>query len=108
MVSGSYYEKAVAWAIENGITTGTTATTFSPDATCTRGQSVTFLHRALKGTAPTTVNGFTDVTADAFYADAVAWAVESGVTNGTSASTFSPNNGCTRAQIVTFLYRTMK
>ena len=105
VVSGSYYEKAVAWAIENGITTGTTATTFSPDATCTRGQSVTFLHRALKGTAPTTVNGFTDVAADAFYADAVAWAVESGVTNGTSASTFSPNNGCTRAQIVTFLYR---
>lgn len=68
---------------------------------------MTFLYRAL-GTAPTTVNGFTDVTADAFYADAVAWAVESGVTNGTSASTFSPNNGCTRAQIVTFLYRTMK
>lgn len=105
VVSGSYYEKAVAWAIENGITTGTTATTFSPDATCTRGQSVTFLHRALKGTAPTTVNGFTDVAADAFYADAVAWAVESGVTNGTTDSTFSPNNGCTRAQIVTFLYR---
>ena len=105
VVSGSYYEKAVAWAIENGITTGTTATTFSPDATCTRGQSVTFLHRALKGTAPTTMNGFTDVAADAFYADAVAWAVESGVTNGTTDSTFSPNNGCTRAQIVTFLYR---
>ena len=105
VVSGSYYEKAVAWAIENGITTGTTATTFSPDATCTRGQSVTFLHRALKGTAPTTVNGFTDVAADAFYADAVAWAGESGVTNGTTDSTFSPNNGCTRAQIVTFLYR---
>ena len=104
VVSGSYYEKAVAWAIENGVTTGTTATTFSPDATCTRAQSVTFLYRAL-GTAPTTVNGFTDVTADAFYADAVAWAVESGVTNGTSASTFSPNNGCTRAQIVTFLFR---
>ena len=107
VVSGSYYEKAVAWAIENGITTGTTASTFSPDATCTRAQSVTFLYRAL-GTAPTTVNGFTDVTADAFYADAVAWAVESGVTNGTTDSTFSPNNGCTRAQIVTFLYRTMK
>ncbi|MFQ6976673.1 MAG: S-layer homology domain-containing protein [Oscillibacter sp.] len=66
---------------------------------------MTFLHRALKGTAPTTVNGFTDVAADAFYADAVAWAVESGVTNGTTDSTFSPNNGCTRAQIVTFLYR---
>ena len=103
----SYYAKAVAWAVENGITLGTGDGTFSPNATCTRAQIVTFLYRAL-GTAPTTVNGFTDVTADAFYADAVAWAVESGVTNGTSASTFSPNNGCTRAQIVTFLYRTMK
>ena len=103
----SYYAKAVAWAVENGITLGTGDGTFSPNATCTRAQSVTCLYRAL-GTAPTTVNGFTDVTADAFYADAVAWAVESGVTNGTSASTFSPNNGCTRAQIVTFLYRTMK
>ena len=103
----SYYAKAVALAVENGITLGTGDGTFSPNATCTRAQSVTFLYRAL-GTAPTTVNGFTDVTADAFYADAVAWAVESGVTNGTSASTFSPNNGCTRAQIVTFLYRTMK
>ena len=103
----SYYAKAVAWAVENGITLGTGDGTFSPNATCTRAQSVTFLYRAL-GTAPTTVNGFTDVTTDAFYADAVAWAVESGVTNGTSASTFSPNNGCTRAQIVTFLYRTMK
>ena len=105
--AGSYYAKAVAWAVENGITLGTGDGTFSPNATCTRAQSVTFLYRAL-GTAPTTVNGFTDVAADAFYADAVAWAVESGVTNGTSASTFSPNNGCTRAQIVTFLYRTMK
>ena len=103
----SYYAKAVAWAVENGITLGIGDGTFSPNATCTRAQSVTFLYRAM-GTAPTTVNGFTDVTADAFYADAVAWAVESGVTNGTSASTFSPNNGCTRAQIVTFLYRTMK
>ena len=102
--AGSYYAKAVAWAVENGITLGTGDGTFSPNATCTRAQSVTFLYRAL-GTAPTTVNGFTDVTADAFYADAVAWAVESGVTNGTSANTFSPNNGCTRAQIVTFLYR---
>ena len=102
--AGSYYAKAVAWAVENGITLGTGDGTFSPNATCTRAQSVTFLYRAL-GTAPTTVNGFTDVAADAFYADAVAWAVESGVTNGTSASTFSPNNGCTRAQIVTFLFR---
>ena len=107
VAAGDFYAEAVAWAVENGITLGTGDGTFSPNATCTRAQSVTFLYRAL-GTAPTTVNGFTDVTADAFYADAVAWAVESGVTNGTSASTFSPNNGCTRAQIVTFLYRTMK
>ena len=102
--AGSYYAKAVAWAVENGITLGTGDGTFSPDATCTRAQSVTFLYRAL-GTAPTTVNGFTDVTADAFYTDAVAWAVENGVTNGTTDSTFSPDNGCTRAQIVTFLFR---
>ena len=102
--AGSYYAKAVAWAVENGITLGTGDGTFSPNATCTRAQSVTFLYRAL-GTAPTTVNGFTDVAADVFYADAVAWAVECGVTNGTTDSTFSPNNGCTRAQIVTFLYR---
>ena len=104
VVSGSYYEKAVAWAIENGITTGTTATTFSPDATCTRGQSVTFLHRALKGSASGSTN-FTDVASDAFYADAVNWAVANNVTNGTSATTFSPNSDCTRAEIVTFLYR---
>ncbi len=100
----SYYAKAVAWAVENGITTGTGDGKFSPDATCTRAQSVTFLFRAM-GTAPTTVNGFTDVAADSFCADAVAWAVENGVTNGTSASAFSPSNGCTRAQIVTFLFR---
>ena len=107
VLPGSYCYDAVAWALENGITNGLADGTFGVNNTCTRGQSVTFLYRAM-GTAPTTVNGFTDVTADAFYADAVAWAVESGVTNGTSASTFSPNNGCTRAQIVTFLYRTMK
>ena len=100
----SYYAKAVAWAVENGITLGTGDGTFSPNATCTRAQSVTFLYRAL-GTAPTTANGFTDVAANAFYTDAVAWAVENGVTNGTTDSTFSPDNGCTRAQIVTFLFR---
>lgn len=102
--AGSYYAKAVAWAVENGITLGTGDGTFSPNATCTRAQSVTFLYRAL-GTAPTTANGFTDVAANAFYTDAVAWAVENGVTNGTTDSTFSPDNGCTRAQIVTFLFR---
>ena len=104
VLPGSYCYDAVAWALENGITNGMADGTFGVNNTCTRGQSVTLLYRAL-GKAPTTVNGFTDVAADAFCADAVAWAVESGVTNGTSANTFSPNNGCTRAQIVTFLYR---
>ena len=102
--ASAYYAKAVAWAIENGITNGMTETTFAPNATCTRGQSVTFLYRALKGTASGSTN-FTDVKPDAFYADAVNWAVASGVTNGTSATTFSPNADCTRAEIVTFLYR---
>ena len=81
-----------------------TETTFAPNATCTRGQSVTFLHRVLKGTASGSTN-FTDVKSDAFYADAVNWAVASDVTNGTSNTTFSPNADCTRAEIVTFLYR---
>ena len=107
VIPGSYCYNAVAWALENGITNGMADGTFGVNNTCTRGQSVTFLHRAL-GTAPSAVNGFTDVAADSFCADAVAWAVENGVTNGTSASTFSPNNGCTRAQIVTFLYRCLK
>ena len=102
--AGSYYAKAVAWAIENGITNGMTETTFAPNATCTRGQSVTFLHRALKGTASGSAN-FTDVKSDAFYADAINWAVANNVTNGTSNTTFSPNADCTRAEIVTFLYR---
>ena len=102
--ASAYYAKAVAWAVENGITNGMTETTFAPDATCTRGQSVTFLYRALKGTASGSTN-FTDVASDAFYADAVNWAVASDVTNGTSATTFSPNADCTRAEIVTFLYR---
>ena len=100
----TYYAKAVAWAVENGITNGMTATTFAPDATCTRGQSVTFLYRALKGTASGSAN-FTDVKSDAFYADAINWAVANNVTNGTSNTTFSPNADCTRAEIVTFLYR---
>ena len=104
VLPGSYCYDAVAWALENGITNGLADGTFGVGSTCTRGQSVTFLYRAI-GTAPTTANGFTDVEANAFCADAVAWAVENGVTNGTTASTFSPDNGCTRAQIVTFLYR---
>lgn len=104
MLPGSYCYDAVAWALENSITNGLADGTFGVNSTCTRGQSVTFLYRAM-GTAPTTVNGFTDVAAGDFYAEAVAWAVENGVTSGTSASAFSPNAGCTRAQIVTFLYR---
>lgn len=91
----AYYAKAVEWAVENGITNGMTETTFAPDTTCTRGQSVTFLHRALKGTASGSAN-FTDVKSDAFYADAVNWAVANNVTNGTSNTTFSPNADCTR------------
>ena len=102
--ANAYYAKAVAWAVENGITNGMTETTFAPDATCTRGQSVTFLYRALKGSASGSTN-FTDVASDAFYADAINWAVANNVTNGTSATTFSPNSDCTRAEIVTFLYR---
>lgn len=102
--ANAYYAKAVAWAIENGITNGMTETTFAPNATCTRGQSVTFLYRALKGTASGSTN-FTDVKSDAFYTDAINWAVANNVTNGTSNTTFSPNADCTRAEIVTFLYR---
>ena len=100
----SYYYKAVLWAVENKITSGMSDTLFAPDATCTRGQSVTFLYRALKGTASGSAN-FTDVKSDAFYADAINWAVANNVTNGTSNTTFSPNADCTRAEIVTFLYR---
>ena len=102
--ANAYYAKAVAWAVENGITNGMTATEFAPDATCTRGQSVTFLYRALKGSAGAT-SSFVDVPTNAFYADAVGWAVSGKVTDGTSNTTFSPNADCTRAEIVTFLYR---
>ena len=103
--SGAYYEKAVAWAVENKVTTGTSATTFSPDATVTRGQSVTFLWKANNSPAAEGTSAFTDVAAGVYYAPAVAWAVEKGVTSGMSATTFAPNSDCTRAQIVTFLYR---
>ena len=104
VVTGSYYAKAVAWAVENGITTGTAEGTFSPDATCTRAQAVTFLARAQNAKA-TGKTAFSDVPADSYFADAVAWAQANGVTTGTSETTFSPDNDCTRAQIVTFLYR---
>ncbi len=103
--AGSYYYDAVLWAVENGITKGTSDTTFSPDVKCTRAQIVTFLWRAQKSPAAASVNVFADVAADAYYADAVNWAVAKGITSGTSAAAFSPNADCTRAQIVTFLYR---
>ena len=106
--AGSFYYDAVLWAIENGITKGTSTTTFSPNDTCDRGQIVTFLYRAMKSPEANATNPFQDVAADAYYADAVLWAVEKGVTTGTSATTFSPNADCTRGQIVTFLYRAMK
>ena len=104
--SGSYCYEAVLWAVEQGITKGTTAATFSPNAACTRGQAVTFLCRAV-GTEGTGDTGFADVGANSFCAGSVKWAVENGVTKGTTATTFSPNETCTRGQIVTFLYRAM-
>lgn len=107
VAEGAYYYDAVLWAMENGITEGTTETTFSPDAPCTRAQIVTFLWRSEGKPAPQSAMGFTDVAAGAYYFDAVAWAVENGITNGTSAAAFSPYNTCTRAQIVTFIYRCM-
>ena len=106
--AGSYYHDAVLWAVEQGITKGTSDTTFSPDATCTRAQIVTFLWRAEKAPAAgDEAQPFTDVAADAYYADAVLWAVENGITKGTTDTTFGPNDDCTRAQIVTFLWRSM-
>lgn len=104
VAAGSYYEKAVAWAIENGITTGTANGRFAPDATCTRAQGMTFLFRASKASADG-APAFSDVAADAYYAEAVKWATDNGITNGTTSSTFSLGSGCTRAQIVTFLWR---
>ena len=100
----AYYAKAVAWAVENGITTGTGDGKFSPDATCTRAQSVTFLFRAI-GKLVDSKAEFSDVLTDSYYANAVAWAVENGVTNGIGDGLFGPDNSCTRAQIVTFLFR---
>ena len=106
---GSYYEDAVIWAVGEGITGGTSATTFDPNATCNRAQAVTFLWRAAGSPAPrNTAMPFTDVPVGSYYYDAVLWAVENGVTNGTSATTFSPRESCNRAQIVTFLWRAQK
>lgn len=102
----AYYADAVAWAVEQGITAGTSATTFSPDASCTRGQMVTFLWRASGSPAPRgSANPFTDVQLGAYYYDAVLWAAEQGITSGTSATAFSPNAIVSRGQAVTFLYR---
>ena len=107
--AGSYYEDAVAWAVANGITTGTDATHFAPDGSCTRAQAVTFLWRAAGSPAPeSTTMPYADVPAGSYYHDAVLWAVEQGITKGTSETTFSPNDTCTRAQIVTLLWRAEK
>ena len=105
---GSYYYDAVLWAVENGITMGTSDTTFSPDATCSRAQIVTFLWRYEKSPAAGTANPFADVKSTAYYAGAVLWAVKEDITKGTTNTTFSPNADCTRAQIVTFLWRCKK
>ena len=105
---GSYYYDAVLWAVENGITKGTSDTTFSPNMTCTRAQIVTFLWRSEKSPAAGTANPFADVKPTVYYADAVLWAVKNNITKGTTNTTFSPNADCTRAQIVTFLWRCKK
>ena len=102
--ASKFYAKAVAWAVENGITTGTAAESFEPNAVCTRAQAVTFLCRAL-GAAAEGGAGFTDVKTGKWYTDAIAWAVGQGITNGVGNGLFAPDEGCTRAQIVTFLYR---
>ena len=103
----AYYYDAVLWAVEQGITNGTSAATFSPDATVTRGQTAAFLWRVAKQPqVDQTANPFADVTQDAYYYNAVLWGVAKEITNGTSSTTFSPDQGCTRAQIVTFLWRT--
>lgn len=106
--AGSYYDDAVRWAVENGITVGTSATSFSPNATCSRAQIVTFLWRTQKSPAAGSANPFADVASNAYYADAVLWAVQKDITKGTGATAFSPDANCIRAQIVTFLYRSMK
>lgn len=108
VAAGSYYYDAVLWAVENGITKGTSDTTFSPNMTCSRAQIVAFLWRSEKSPAAGTANPFADVKSTAYYADAVLWAVKENITKGTTSTTFSPNADCTRAQIVTFLWRCKK
>ena len=103
--TGAYYYEAVKWAVANGITAGTDAAHFSPNATCTRGQVVTFLYRAAKSPSVSTVSSFSDVAAGSYCYNAVSWAVANGITAGTGGNRFSPNATCTRGQVVTFLYR---
>ena len=104
----AFYAKAVAWAVENGITGGTGDGKFSPDATCTRAQAVSFLYRASGSPAVSGGSVFSDVKAGAYYADAVTWAANKGITGGIGNGLFGSDNNCTRAQIVTFLYRYME
>ena len=104
----AYYAKAVAWAVENGVAKGVSETAFAPDAACTRAQIVTFLWRAQQSPASSGENPFADVPADAYYAQAVAWAVANDVAKGVSETAFAPNDHCTRAQIVTLIYRCRK
>lgn len=106
--STEYYYEAVKRAVANGITDGVGGNRFAPNDTYTRGQVVTFLHRAANSPSARTVSSFTDVSTTAFYYNAVNWAVEKGITNGTGGGCFSPNDTCTRAQVVTFLYRASK
>ena len=106
--SGDYFYTAVLWAAENGITSGTSATTFSPNSQVTRGQAVAILYRYAGSPDASANSHFSDVASTDYYAKAVSWAAANGVTSGTSANTFSPSSVCSRAQIVTFLYNTVK
>ena len=106
--AGSYYYDAVLWAVEQGITAGTSATTFAPDLNCSRAQIVTFLYRAAGSPAVSGGAAFTDVASDAYYAKAVKWAQANGITTGIGGGLFGSNDNCTRAQIVTFIYRYME
>ena len=101
----AYYYEAVLWAVENGVTEGMSETTFEPDAVCTRAQVVTFLYRMFRESAATGSTGFNDVPDGAWYAEAVKWAVDNGITTGVGKNLFAPNDKCTRGQIVTFLWR---
>ena len=107
MKTGSYYYDAVLWAVEQGITKGTSATAFSPDTVCTRSQTVTFLYRSAGSPAVSGSAAFSDVAAGSYYTDAVVWAGQNSITGGIGGGLFGPANDCTRAQIVTFLYRSM-